>query len=76
MDRGDKPLHSLLSDREFQPGKLAAGRSVGDRPRVVPVREDREHLPTRILEKMHMKSNGPYQLFQRSSSSRTGAMVR
>ncbi len=65
LDRADKPLHSLLSDREFQIfGKLAAGQGViGDRPRVVPVREDREHLPdTHPREDANEEQCGPYQL--------------
>ena len=47
LDRADKPLHSLLSDREFQIfGKLAAGHGVSEIGRELCLsREDRQHLP-------------------------------
>ena len=59
MDRADKPLHALLSDREFQIfGKLAAGTSVSDigRELCLSVKTVSTYR-TRILEKMRMKSN-------------------
>lgn len=59
LDRGDKPLHSLLSDREFQIfGKLAAGQGVSEigRELCLSVKTVSTYR-TRILEKMRMKSN-------------------
>jgi two-component system, NarL family, invasion response regulator UvrY len=59
MDRADKPLHALLSDREFQIfGKLAAGTSVSDigRELCLSVKTVSTYR-TRILEKMRMKTN-------------------
>ena len=59
LDRGDKPLHSLLSDREFQIfGKLAAGQAVSEigRELCLSVKTVSTYR-TRILEKMRMKSN-------------------
>lgn len=59
LDRGDKPLHSVLSDREFQIfGKLAAGRGVSEigRELCLSVKTVSTYR-SRILEKMHMKSN-------------------
>ena len=59
MDRADKPLHSLLSDREFQIfGKLAAGQGVSEigRELCLSVKTVSTYR-TRILEKMRMKSN-------------------
>ena len=59
LDRADKPLHSLLSDREFQIfGKLAAGHGVSEigRELCLSVKTVSTYR-TRILEKMHMKSN-------------------
>ena len=88
MDRADKPLHTLLSDREFQIfGKLAAGtRRFGHRPRVVPLREDRQHLPDAHPGKdAHEEQCGPDQLctYETKSSSSdsdergvTGAALR
>jgi len=59
LDRADKPLHSLLSDREFQIfGKLAAGQGVSviGRELCLSVKTVSTYR-TRILEKMRMKSN-------------------
>jgi len=59
LDRADKPLHSLLSEREFQIfGKLAAGQGVSDigRELCLSVKTVSTYR-TRILEKMRMKSN-------------------
>ncbi len=59
LDRGDKPLHSLLSDREFQIfGKLAAGQGVSEigRELCLSVKTVSTYR-TRILEKMRMTSN-------------------
>jgi two-component system invasion response regulator UvrY len=59
MDRADKPLHALLSDREFQIfGKLAVGTSVSDigRELCLSVKTVSTYR-TRILEKMRMKNN-------------------
>lgn len=59
LDHADKPLHSLLSDREFQIfGKLAAGQGVSDigRELCLSVKTVSTYR-TRILEKMRMKSN-------------------
>jgi len=59
LDRADKPLHSLLSDREFQIfGKLAAGQGVSviGRELCLSVKTVSTYR-TRILEKMSMKSN-------------------
>jgi DNA-binding NarL/FixJ family response regulator len=59
MDRADKPLHALLSDREFQIfGKLAAGQGVSEigRELCLSVKTVSTYR-TRILEKMRMKSN-------------------
>jgi DNA-binding NarL/FixJ family response regulator len=59
MDRADKPLHTLLSDREFQIfGKLAAGQGVSEigRELCLSVKTVSTYR-TRILEKMRMKSN-------------------
>jgi len=59
LDRADKPLHSLLSDREFQIfGKLAAGHGVSEigRELCLSVKTVSTYR-TRILEKMRMKSN-------------------
>jgi DNA-binding NarL/FixJ family response regulator len=59
LDRGDKPLHSLLSEREFQIfGKLAAGRSVSEigRELCLSVKTISTYR-TRILDKMGMKNN-------------------
>ena len=59
LDRADKPLHSLLSDREFLIfGKLAAGQGVSEigRELCLSVKTVSTYR-TRILEKMRMKSN-------------------
>jgi len=59
LDRADKPLHSLLSDREFQIfGKLATGQGVAEigRELCLSVKTVSTYR-TRILEKMRMKSN-------------------
>ena len=59
MDRADKPLHTLLSDREFQIfGKLAAGQGVSEigRELCLSVKTVSTYR-ARILEKMRMKSN-------------------
>jgi DNA-binding NarL/FixJ family response regulator len=59
LDRADKPLHSLLSDREFQIfGKLAAGQGVSEigRELCLSVKTVSTYR-SRILEKMRMKSN-------------------
>lgn len=59
LDRGDKPLHSSLSEREFQVfGKLAAGRSVSEigRELCLSVKTVSTYR-ARILDKMGMKSN-------------------
>jgi len=59
LDQADKPLHSLLSDREFQIfGKLAAGHGVSEigRELCLSVKTVSTYR-TRILEKMRMKSN-------------------
>lgn len=59
LDRADKPLHSILSDREFQIfGKLAAGQGVSEigRELCLSVKTVSTYR-TRILEKMRMKSN-------------------
>jgi DNA-binding NarL/FixJ family response regulator len=59
LDKADKPLHSLLSDREFQIfGKLAAGHGVSEigRELCLSVKTVSTYR-TRILEKMRMKSN-------------------
>jgi two-component system, NarL family, invasion response regulator UvrY len=59
LDRADKPLHALLSDREFQIfGKLAAGQGVSEigRELCLSVKTVSTYR-TRILEKMRMKSN-------------------
>ena len=59
MDRADKPLHALLSDREFQIfGKLATGLSVSEigRELCLSVKTVSTYR-TRILEKMRMKNN-------------------
>lgn len=59
LDRADKPLHALLSDREFQIfGKLAAGHGVSEigRELCLSVKTVSTYR-TRILEKMRMKSN-------------------
>ena len=59
MDRADKPLHALLSDREFQIfGKLATGLSVSEigRELCLSVKTVSTYR-TRILEKMRMKTN-------------------
>jgi DNA-binding CsgD family transcriptional regulator len=59
MDGADKPLHSLLSEREFQIfGKLAAGQGVADigRELCLSVKTVSTYR-TRILEKMRMKNN-------------------
>ena len=59
MDLADKPLHTLLSDREFQIfGKLAAGHGVSEigRELCLSVKTVSTYR-TRILEKMRMKSN-------------------
>lgn len=59
LDRADKPLHALLSDREFQIfGKLAAGRGVSEIGRELCLSAKTvSTYRTRILEKMRMKSN-------------------
>jgi DNA-binding NarL/FixJ family response regulator len=59
LDQADKPLHSLLSEREFQIfGKLAAGRGVSDIGRELCLSAKTvSTYRSRILEKMHMKSN-------------------
>ena len=59
LDQADKPLHSLLSDREVQIfGKLAAGHGVSEigRELCLSVKTVSTYR-TRILEKMRMKSN-------------------
>jgi DNA-binding NarL/FixJ family response regulator len=59
LEEGGKPMHSLLSEREFQIfGKLAAGHSVSDigRELCLSVKTVSTYR-TRILEKMHMKNN-------------------
>jgi DNA-binding NarL/FixJ family response regulator len=59
LDQADKPLHTLLSDREFQIfGKLAAGHGVSEigRELCLSVKTVSTYR-TRILEKMRMKSN-------------------
>ena len=59
LDRAEKPLHSVLSDREFQIfGKLAAGHGVSEigRELCLSVKTVSTYR-TRILEKMRMKSN-------------------
>jgi len=59
LDRADKPLHTLLSDREFQIfGKLAAGQGVSEigRELCLSVKTVSTYR-TRILEKMRMKTN-------------------
>jgi DNA-binding NarL/FixJ family response regulator len=59
MDLADKPLHTLLSDREFQIfGKLAAGHAVSEigRELCLSVKTVSTYR-TRILEKMRMKNN-------------------
>jgi DNA-binding NarL/FixJ family response regulator len=59
LEDGGKPMHSLLSEREFQIfGKLAAGHSVSDigRELCLSVKTVSTYR-TRILEKMHMKNN-------------------
>lgn len=59
LERGDKPLHGTLSQREFQIfGKLAAGRSVSEigRELCLSVKTVSTYR-TRILDKMGMKSN-------------------
>lgn len=59
LDRADKPLHALLSDREFQIfGKLAAGHGVSEigRELCLSVKTVSTYR-TRILEKMRMKTN-------------------
>lgn len=59
MDRADKPLHAMLSDREFQIfGKLATGLSVSEigRELCLSVKTVSTYR-TRILEKMRMKNN-------------------
>ena len=59
LDGADKPLHSLLSEREFQIfGKLAAGQGVADigRELCLSVKTVSTYR-TRILEKMRMKNN-------------------
>lgn len=59
LDRGDKPLHSVLSEREFQIfGKLAAGRSVSEigRELCLSVKTVSTYR-TRVLDKMGMTSN-------------------
>jgi DNA-binding NarL/FixJ family response regulator len=59
LDRADKPLHALLSDREFQIfGKLAAGQGVSEigRELCLSVKTVSTYR-TRILEKMRMKNN-------------------
>jgi two-component system, NarL family, invasion response regulator UvrY len=59
LDRADKPLHALLSDREFQIfGKLAAGQGVSEigRELCLSVKTVSTYR-TRILEKMRMKTN-------------------
>ena len=59
LDQSDKPLHSVLSEREFQIfGKLAAGRGVSEigRELCLSVKTVSTYR-SRILEKMHMKSN-------------------
>ena len=59
LDRADKPLHAVLSDREFQIfGKLAAGHGVSEigRELCLSVKTVSTYR-TRILEKMRMKNN-------------------
>jgi len=59
LDRADKPLHTLLSEREFQIfGKLATGLSVSEigRELCLSVKTVSTYR-TRVLEKMRMKSN-------------------
>jgi DNA-binding NarL/FixJ family response regulator len=59
LDRSDRPLHSLLSDREFQIfGKLAAGQAVSEigRELCLSVKTVSAYR-TRILDKMHMRTN-------------------
>jgi DNA-binding NarL/FixJ family response regulator len=59
LEDGGKPMHSLLSEREFQIfGKLAAGQSVSDigRELCLSVKTVSTYR-TRILEKLHMKNN-------------------
>jgi two-component system, NarL family, invasion response regulator UvrY len=59
LDRADKPLHAMLSDREFQIfGKLAAGQGVSEigRELCLSVKTVSTYR-TRILEKMRMKNN-------------------
>jgi DNA-binding NarL/FixJ family response regulator len=59
LEDSGRPPHTLLSEREFQIfGKLAAGRSVSDigRELCLSVKTVSTYR-TRILEKMHMKTN-------------------
>jgi two-component system invasion response regulator UvrY len=59
LDQPDKPLHALLSDREFQIfGKLAAGKGVSEigRELCLSVKTVSTYR-TRILEKMRMRTN-------------------
>jgi DNA-binding NarL/FixJ family response regulator len=59
LDHGDQPLHSQLSQREFQIfGKLAAGLGVSEIGRELSLSvKTVSTYRTRILEKMGMKSN-------------------
>jgi DNA-binding NarL/FixJ family response regulator len=59
LEDAGKPLHALLSEREFQIfGKLAAGRSVSDigRELCLSVKTVSTYR-ARILDKMHLKTN-------------------
>jgi DNA-binding NarL/FixJ family response regulator len=59
MDQGDQPLHSKLSEREFQIfGKLANGRAVSEIARELCLSvKTVSTYRARILEKLHLKTN-------------------
>ena len=59
MDLGDQPLHSKLSEREFQIlGKLANGRAVSEIARELCLSvKTVSTYRARILEKLHLRTN-------------------
>jgi len=59
IDRGDQPLHALLSEREFQIlGKLAGGNSVSEIARELCLSvKTISTYRARVLEKLRLKTN-------------------
>jgi DNA-binding NarL/FixJ family response regulator len=65
VDRGDQPLHALLSEREFQIlGKLAGGRTVSEIARELCLSvKTVSTYRARILEKLRLKTNADLTLY-------------